>query len=86
MTLEITLTESELEKAQTLAREWAQSAGYTGASFERVVCNFIEGYQEGREEETKKIALRMLQKNMDMSLIMKLTGLTEDAIKALGKT
>lgn len=83
MTLEITLTASELKEADTLAREWAQSEGYTGDSFNRVVYNFIKGYQEGMEEETKAFALRALQENIDISVIMKATGLTEEAIAAL---
>ena len=89
MTLEITLTESELKKAETLAREWAESKGYTGDSFERVVRNFIKGYQEGiaiGEEEAKiAIAKNMLQENVDIAIIMESTGLTEDAINALKK-
>ena len=44
------------------------------------------GEEKGIGLGVKAVAQSMLQKNMDISLIMELTGLTEDAIKALGKT
>ena len=64
-------------------------------AYERPLQWFREkSFQEGREEgiaiggEKKAVAMAqsMLQDNMDISLIMKHTGLTEDAINALRKT
>ena len=47
--------------------------------------SFLLGKEEGREEGIGLVAQSMLQENMDVSIIMKLTGLTEDAINALRK-
>ena len=41
------------------------------------------GMQKGRQEERQQVILNMLQNNLDMSLICKLTGLTPEEIKKL---
>lgn len=42
-----------------------------------------KGKQEGRLEEKQEVAKIMLQENMDVSLILKVTGLTEEVILQL---
>ncbi|SFG59851.1 transposase [Sporolactobacillus nakayamae] len=45
----------------------------------------VEGKTEGRAEAQKEMALRMLQKNMDLHTISELTGLSVEIISALKK-
>ena len=42
-----------------------------------------EGLQEGIQEGIQKMAIKMLQKGMDIQTIMEITGLTEEEIKRL---
>ncbi len=43
----------------------------------------VEGMQQGMEKERKAVALNILRKNLDISTIAEVTGLTEDEIKHL---
>ena len=45
-----------------------------------------EGEKIGKAERNRAIALNMLARNMDISLISELTGLSEDEISELKKT
>jgi predicted transposase/invertase (TIGR01784 family) len=45
-----------------------------------------EGKREGREEERKEVALNALKEGISIELIQKITGLTEDEIRALQET
>ncbi|MDO5306057.1 MAG: hypothetical protein Q4E87_10830 [bacterium] len=42
-----------------------------------------EGRSEGRAEEKIDVAKKMLEKNMDISLIIEVTGLTKEEIEKL---
>ena len=42
-----------------------------------------EGRSEGRAEEKIDVAKKMLEKNMDISLIIEITGLTKEEIEKL---
>lgn len=44
---------------------------------------YIEDWEEGQAEGARQVALRMLNKNLDIQLIQELTGLNEDEIRAL---
>ncbi len=44
-----------------------------------------EGIQKGRQEEKKKVALKLLQGGMDFKTIKETTELSEEAIKAIEK-
>ena len=54
-----------------------------GDERERIGMN--EGRKEGRKEGKKETAANMLTLGMSMDVIAKVTGLTEDEIKALNK-
>ena len=54
-----------------------------GDERERIGMN--EGRKEGRKEGKKETAVNMLTLGMSMDVIAKVTGLTEDEIKALNK-
>ena len=54
-----------------------------GDERERIGMN--EGRKEGRKEGKKETAVNMLTLGMSMDVIEKVTGLTEDEIKALNK-
>ena len=41
------------------------------------------GWQAGRQEGIEQVILNMLQNNLDMSLICKVTGLSPEEIKKL---
>lgn len=45
-----------------------------------------EGEKIGKAERNRAIALNMLARNMDISLISELTGLSEDEVSELKKT
>ena len=40
-----------------------------------------EGRREGRQEERKQVVLNMLKKELNISVISEVTGLSEEAIK-----
>ena len=42
-----------------------------------------EGLQEGRQTERQAVILNMLKKQLDISLISEVTGLSEEEIKKL---
>lgn len=42
-----------------------------------------EGRSEGRAEEMSDVAKKMLEKNMDISLIIEVTGLTKEKIEKI---
>ena len=44
-----------------------------------------EGREEGREEERKEIALKLLERGLDVVAASESTGLTKEQIKALRK-
>lgn len=54
-----------------------------GDERERIGMN--EGRKEGKKEGKKETAMNMLTLGMSMDVIEKVTGLTEDEIKALNK-
>ena len=39
--------------------------------------------EEGRQEERQQVVLNMLENNLDMPLICKVTGLSEEEVKKL---
>ena len=43
----------------------------------------VAGYDKGIQEEKIKIAKKLLKENIDISVIMKVTELTEEEIKEL---
>lgn len=60
-----------------------EASSIAGAKEEGLKEGKKEGLKEGRLEEKEKVAKIMLQENMDVSLILKVTGLTEDVILRL---
>ena len=43
------------------------------------------GEKRGKKSEQRKIACRMVEKNLDLVLIKEMTGLTEQELKVLKK-
>ena len=73
----VTFTKEEIEAYEEPLKRLRENSFQKGKE---------EGIGIGEEKKAVAVAQSMLQKNMDTSLIMELTGLTGDAIKALGKT
>ena len=64
------------EIMQRLA-DWQESAEHEEAAVRNM------GYREGKEESKIEIAKKMKEKNIDISTIVELTGLTEEQIKVI---
>lgn len=57
--------------------DWQESAEHEEAAVRNM------GYREGKEESKIEIAKKMKEKNIDISTIVELTGLTEEQIKVI---
>ena len=64
------------EIMQRLA-DWQESAEHEEAAIRNM------GYREGKEESKMEIAKKMKEKNIDISTIAELTGLTEEQVRRI---
>ena len=63
------------ERAKRIAREEGLAEGFAGG--------FAGGREQGREETKAEIAKGLVQNGVPMEIITKVTGLTEETIRAL---
>ena len=61
--------------------DWREDAERDEAEMKEIAWN--EGKEEGIKEEAKQIAKKMKEQNMDIELIMKITGLKKEEIEKL---
>ena len=55
------------------------------AKQEGMLAGMLKGREEGREENMRQVIMNMFQKNLNVSLIAEVTGLSEEEIKKLQK-
>ena len=67
------------ERDQRFYRNYALKQGFK----EGMQKGIEEGREEGREKKQKEIALNLLQKGIDIAIIIESTGLSEEEIQAL---
>ena len=77
------LGDEEVMKAYIKEAETVSFEGNFGEAYDKEWALKDEGKREGIELSKKEIAKNMLKKNIDKSLILELTNLTEEELTAL---